>query len=68
MQQKSSVYFHGMLAKPCGWLLLLQAPVLWLRGLPGPPEDSLKVPRDGGLLVPAALPPGDGFGGAEGSD
>ena len=35
-----------------GGLLLLHAPVLWLSGLPGPPEDSLRVPRDGGLLGP----------------
>lgn len=45
-------HFHGMLAIPC-WLLLLHVvPVLWFIGLPGPPEDSLKVPRDGGLLAP----------------
>lgn len=38
---------------PCGVLLLLQASVLWLSGLPAPPEDSLRVPRDGELLWPA---------------
>lgn len=27
--------------------------MLWLSGLPPPPEDSLKVPRDGGLLAAA---------------
>lgn len=42
---------------PWGLLLLLQAPVLWLIGLPGPPDDSLRVPRDGGLFGPAAPPP-----------
>lgn len=52
---------------PCG-LLLLQAPVLWLSGLPGPPEDSLRVPRDGGLLAPVGPPLGASLGGAvEGS-
>ncbi|KAJ6930873.1 hypothetical protein NC652_015053 [Populus alba x Populus x berolinensis] len=44
---------------PCG-LLLLQAPVLWFSGLPGPPDDSLRVPRDGGLLTPVDPP----FGGS----
>lgn len=38
-----------MLDNPC-WLLLLHVPILWLSGLPGPPEDSLKVPREVGLL------------------
>ena len=56
-------YFHAMLDMPCG-LLLLQAPVLWLSGLPGPPEDSLRVPRDGGLLAPVCPPPGPSFDGA----
>lgn len=52
----------------CGWLLL-QAPELRLRGLAGPPEDSLKVPREGELLPPAAPPPMPmpmfAFGGAD---
>lgn len=42
--------------------------MLWLRGLPGPPDDSLSVPRDGGLLVPVTPPPpptGAIFGGAD---
>ena len=35
-----------------GGLLLLQPPlVLWFRELPGPPDDSLKFPRDGGLPI-----------------
>ena len=35
-----------------GGLLLLQPPsVLWFRGLPGPPDDSLKFPCDGGLPI-----------------
>lgn len=36
-------------------MLLLHAPVLWFSGLPlpAPPEDSLRVPRDGELLWPA---------------
>jgi len=46
-----------MLDMPCG-LLLLQAPVLWFSGLPGPPDDSLRVPRDGGLLTPVDPPLG----------
>lgn len=45
------IHFHGMLDIPCG-LLLLQASVVRLSGLPGPPDDSLRVPRDGGLLAP----------------
>ena len=50
-----------------GGLLLLHVPVLWLRGLPGPPpDDSLIVPRDGGLLVPVMPPPTwPNFGGPE---
>ncbi|KAJ7005577.1 hypothetical protein NC653_005025 [Populus alba x Populus x berolinensis] len=44
---------------PCG--LLLQAPVLWFSGLPGPPDDSLRVPRDGGLLTPVDPPVGGSF-------
>lgn len=44
-------HFQDMLDMPCG-LLLLPAPVLWLSGLPCPPEDSLRVPCDGGLLTP----------------
>lgn len=44
-----------MADKP-SWLLLLQAPVLWFRGLPGPPDDSLCVPRDSGLPG-ATMPP-----------
>lgn len=46
-------YFQGMPEKPCDGLLLLQAPVLWLSGLPVPPDDSLRVPPDGELLWPA---------------
>ena len=41
----------------CG-SLLLQAAVLWFSGLPGPPDDSLRIPRDGGLLTPADPPLG----------
>lgn len=44
-------HFQDMLDMPCG-LSLLPAPVLWLSGLPCPPEDSLRVPCDGGLLTP----------------
>lgn len=44
-------HFQDMLDMPCG-LLLLPTPVLWLSGLPCPPEDSLRVPCDGGLLTP----------------
>lgn len=54
-RREGSAYFHGMFAMPCG-VLLLQAPVLWLSGLPGPPEDSLSVPREGGLPAPAPTP------------
>lgn len=44
-------HFHGMLLIACWTLLLHVVPVLWFIGLPGPPpEDSLRVPRDGGLL------------------
>lgn len=50
-----------MLDMPCG-LLLLQPPVLWLSGLPGPPEDSLSVPRDWGLLAPVGPLLGGSFG------
>lgn len=50
-----------MLDMLCG-LLLLHAPVLWLSGLPGPPEDSLRVPRDGGLLAPVGPATAVNFG------
>lgn len=53
-------HFHGKIEMPWG-LLLLQAPVLWLSGLPGPPEDSLRVPRDGGLLGPVVPSAGANF-------
>lgn len=43
-----------------GGLLLLQPPILLFRGLPGPPDDSLKFPREGGL--PTADTPGMNFG------
>jgi hypothetical protein len=49
-----------MLEKP-GRLLLL----LWLSGLLGPPEDSLKVPLEGGLAGPIGLPPGASLTGME---
>lgn len=49
-------HFHGMPDIPWGWLLL-QAPELRFGGLAAPPEDSLNVPRDGELLVPAPGPP-----------
>lgn len=35
--------------------------MLWLSGLPGPPEDSLRVPRDGGLLGPVVPSAGANF-------
>lgn len=63
MRSEGLTYFQGMFAMPCR-VLLLQAPVLWLSGLPGPPEDSLSVPREGGLLVPAPMPEAN-FGGTE---
>lgn len=44
-------YFHKKAGNSC-WLLL-SAPMFWLSGLPDPPpEDSLKVPCEGGLLAP----------------
>jgi hypothetical protein len=58
-QKAKRIYFHGMFDMPCG--LLLQAPVLWFSGLPGPPDDSLRVPRDGGLLTPVDPPVGGSF-------
>lgn len=45
----------------CG-LLLLHAPVLWLSGLPGPPEETLRVPWDGGLLAPVGPVTATSFG------
>lgn len=51
-----------MLDMPWGFVLL---PVLWLSGLPAPPEDSLRLPCDGGLLAPVTPKPGASFGGAE---
>lgn len=60
-QQESihHTYFHGMPDMPCGWLVLLQAPELLLRGLP--PEDSLSVPWDGLLAPPVKWPKPTGF-------
>lgn len=55
-------HLHGMLNMPWGLVLL---PELWLTGLPAPPEDSLRVPWDGGLLTPVVPKPGVSFGGAE---
>lgn len=43
-----------------GGLLLLHPPVFWLRGLPGPPDDSLRFPREAGL--PTADGPGRNLG------
>lgn len=63
LQNVSRFYFHGKFDMPCG-LLFLQAPVLWLSGQPGPPDDSLRVPRDGGLVAPVGKPPGASFAGA----
>jgi hypothetical protein len=65
-----------MLDRPPCWLLLLLAVAVaaWFIGLPGPPEDSLGVPLDGGLLGPIPTLIGAGaigasFGGADaGSD
>jgi hypothetical protein len=64
-----------MLDRPPCWLLLLLLAVAvaappWFIGLPGPPEDSLSVPLDGGLLGPIPTPIGTGaigasFGGAD---
>lgn len=48
----TSNYFQAMLEK-AGWLLLL----LWLSGLLGPPEDSLRVALEGGLAGPIDPPP-----------
>ena len=44
-------HFQGMLDMIGGWLLLLAA-MPWCSGggLPGPPDDSLNVPLEGGLL------------------
>jgi len=68
-------HFQDMLERPPCWLLLLAvAAAPWFIGLPGPPEDSLSVPLDGGLLGPIPTPIGTGaigasFGGADaGSD
>ena len=57
------VYFHGRLDMSTE----VTAPVLWLSGLPGPPEDSLKVPRDVGLLGPVGPAAAWGLPGVNGS-
>lgn len=57
-QLKARLYFHRKFDMPCG--LLLQVPMLWLTGLPGPPEDSLRVPCEGELVTP-----GTTFAGAD---
>uniref|UniRef100_J3MYR4 Uncharacterized protein n=1 Tax=Oryza brachyantha TaxID=4533 RepID=J3MYR4_ORYBR len=50
---KSSLHFQGMLGRP-DWPWLLRV-TPWFIGLPGPPDDSLNVPLEGGLLGPVPL-------------
>lgn len=62
--EKVSFHFHGMLDKNGGWLLLLGGAMPGCNGLPAPPEDSLNVPLEGGLLGPIPAV-GTAFDGAD---